>query len=486
MFGSPSEGATKPGLRPSTAPTSSARSGQAQDLSSGQAQDGTGDDNSELNSANPQRDAFASGDNVDNPLQIGGIYYQQMIATGQGMESAANDTLSMPLQLDTFLDARPNDRIRGYVDARLVYDPSKDQYSNPTSGKSSYLPTAASTGVTPPAALPNNPQVVLDQAWLKFDLDHVVFITAGKQHLKWGASKIWNPTDFLTPQKLDPLQPYDLRLGANMVKFNLPWQAAGSSLYAVALLDNPQPASTLQQIGGAFRFETAGSLGEFGLDAVTRDGLNPDYGADLSMPLGPLDVYAEAALLTGDSFGVYHWNGTDLSPGANISSLYSVHQFAGPALQSSAGLNYSFAYMPNRQATLGAEYFYNELGADSGKLYPILIYLGKYQSFFYAARQYAAFYASAEGLDEAKKTSYNLSVISNLTDGSAVSRLDFSWLLMDYLTFGAFVDAHSGKAGSEFNFSLNTPALFYGSNYIPAVSRPTTPYDVGLSLRVAF
>ena len=328
--------------------------------------------------------------------------------------------------------------------------------------------------------------MVLDQAWLKFDIDHAVFVTAGKQHLKWGASHTWNPTDFLTPQKLDPLQPYDLRLGANMLKFEAPFSAAKTNLYAVALFDNPAPASSLGQVGGAFRAETTAIGGaEIGLDAVTRAGLNPDYGADISMPLGPFDAYAEAAMLSGDSFSTDERSAAQVVSGSTLTSLYTVDGFPGPALQASAGLSYDFAWEPNRQATLGAEYFYNELGSDSAALYPILIYQGKYQP-FYMGRHYASLYVTAEGPDEAKDTSYSFSTIANISDGSYVSRLDFSWLLLDYLTFGAYGDLHYGTQGGEFNFALNTPQLSNGSSTIPPVNLAATPFDLGLSLRIAY
>jgi hypothetical protein len=444
-------------------------------------------DAQQLGAADPSRDAFASGENVDNPLQMGGIYYQQLIASPQAGQSEGETPISAPLQFDAFMDGRPNDRIRAYIDARLVYDPSKDAYSNSTSGSGAgglsagTIPSASGATTT---ALPNNPEVLLDQAWIKFDLAQALFFSVGKQHVKWGSSHIWNPTDFLTPQKLDPLQPYDLRLGSTMIKVEAPLKSAGTNLYAIALLDNPEPASTLQQVGGAFRAETVLWGAEIGLDAVTRSGLNPDYGADISAPLGPLDAYAEAAMLSGDSYSNDELAAVP-SAGANVASLLRVQGLPGPVLQASAGANYSFAYMPNRQSTIGLEYFYNEIGADNGNIYPVLVYLGKYQP-FYMGKNYAAIYISAEGLDSAKDTSYNFSTISNISDGSFVSRLDFSWLLLQHLTFGAYADAHYGTIGGEFNFALDTPSLSYGSSTIAPIHVARTPMDLGLSLRQEF
>lgn len=186
-------------------------------------------DTQELNSSNTGRDAFASGEVTDNALQLGGLYYQRMIMSAQQSQGVKNAPLSLPLQFDAFMDARPSDRVRGFVDGRLYYDPSLDQYSNSTSGSGfgglQYLsnstgPSSPST-LTNPIPIPNNPQVALDQAWLKFDINRTVFVTAGKQHVKWGTSRFWNPTDFLSTQKRNPLLPYDLRLGNSMVKFEI-------------------------------------------------------------------------------------------------------------------------------------------------------------------------------------------------------------------------------------------------------------------------
>jgi hypothetical protein len=440
-------------------------------------------DDSQLTGADTGRDSFASGGTKEDPLQIGGTIYQQWIASPETGLSPGETPLSMPLQVDTFLDARPNDRVRGYVRGRLLYDSTLDAYSKPTAGKGS-IGLANALASTATAAVPNNPQVVLDQAWLKFDMEHTVFVTVGKQHVKWGTGHIWNPTDFLTAQKYDPLQPYDARLGNNMVNFELPFSWHQTNVYAVGLMDNPQPASTLQQTGGAARIESVLGGAEVGLDFVTRPGSGPSYGADISSGLGPFDVYAEAAMLTGDHFDSYQFLAKPTA-GSDLSSVYSDDGLAGPVVQAVGGMNYTFSWKDNRSATLGGEYFYNELGASNAGLYPVMVFLGKYQP-YYAGKHYASIYLSAEGPDEAKNTSYNLSTIGNLSDGSYISRLDFSWLLLDYLTFGMFGDVHYGNAGGEFNFNINTPALTNGTQTIAAVNLPATPFDLGLSLRIDY
>ena len=442
-----------------------------------------------LDTAAPPSDAFASGEVKDNPLEIGGIFYQRMIVSGQSGAGASDAPLSLPLQFDGFLDARPSDRIRGFVDERLLYDSTRDQYSNTTGGKSAgslqfSSTSAAPTSVSTTTPVPNNPQAVLDQAWLKFDINRTVFVTAGKQHVKWGTGRYWNPTDFLSTQKRDPLLPYDLRLGNTMAKFEIPWEAKKTNFYAIALFDNPQPASTLGQMGAAFRAEKVIGNTEVGFDFVSRGGRTPVYGADISAPLGPFDVYAEAAVVSSATTPTYTLVSAPVT-GADLSALFSSTQPKGPFLQTSVGGNYTFGWKENRQAVLGAEYFYNQLGYTTSTAYPILIFNGQYQP-FYTGKNYAAVYLTAEGPDSEKHTNYTFSTLGNLSDKSFISRIDFSWRVLTYLTFESYLDGHYGSRGGEFNFTLNTPTLGYQGKTVAALSIPPTFFDIGTGLRLSF
>lgn len=423
-------------------------------------------------------DLFASGEVADNALQIGGTLYQRLLTSSQEDVKSSEYPLSMPLQFDLFLDARPSDRVRGFVDQRVLYDSSKDSYSRPTAGK-----TAAS--LAPASTAPNNPQTVLDQAWIKFDIERKVFVTIGKQHLKWGTSKYWNPTDFLSSQRRDPLVPYDLRLGESMAKFELPIESKKTNLYAVGLFNNPEPASTLGQLGLALRAESVFGETEIGLDLVSRGNRTPSYGADVSSSLGPLDVYAEAALLTSAVDPKYTLTGAPLTAGADVTTLYTSNVSSDSFVQTSGGASYSFAWTENRVASIGVEYFHNPLGYDGPGVYPLLLFFNQYQP-FYLGRDYAALYVTAEGPDAQKNTSYTFSTLSNLSDKSFMSRLDFRWRTLTYLTFESFFAVHYGHEGSEFNLKIDTPQLTYGTTSIAAVKVPRTVCDLGLGLRLAF
>ncbi len=63
--------------------------------------------------------------------------------------------------------------------------------------------------------------------WLNFDILHTAFVTAGKQHVRWGTARFWAPTDYLHLQPRNPLLPFDARTGTTMLKVEVPWEELG-------------------------------------------------------------------------------------------------------------------------------------------------------------------------------------------------------------------------------------------------------------------
>jgi hypothetical protein len=342
----------------------------------------------------------------------------------------------------------------------------------------------------------SNTRVLLDQAWLRFDIERTVFVTAGKQHVKWGTARFWNPTDFLSPQRRDPLAVFDARTGASMLKLHVPWEAKGWNFYAIGLLDNAGPANTLGRIGGATRAEMVLGEAELGLSAVLQRDRKPRVGVDLSTALGPLDVYAEAAFKKGTDAPLYR-----LSPDVSIQDL--IGQLEGVEInntqdlfnalnrlpvesyfptgftpQVTGGANYTFAYSENDNATVGVEYFYNSTGYETAIAYPYLIAQGAYQP-FYVGKHYAALFGVLAGPGSWDKTTFILSTLGNISDKSFITRLDVSHRALSYMSVEASVSANYGKRGGEFRFAVDNP-LDGGTTLVPA---PTL--QVGAGLRIS-
>ncbi|HEX7488218.1 MAG TPA: hypothetical protein VF341_04890, partial [Anaeromyxobacteraceae bacterium] len=248
---------------------------------------------------------------TENPLQLGGQLYLRSFAVAREGEPPSRWNFTAPALLDVYLDARPIDRVRAFALGRLQYDPTVD-------------PNA--TGVLGTAATPN-PRVLLDQLWLRFDVERRAFVTAGKQHVKWGVGRFWNPTDYLHAVRRDPLAVFDQRTGTAMVKVHVPWERRGWNFYGMAILENlstsaatgalssgdvpgAQPAADpnaqrVSGIGGAARAELVLGPSEVGLGAVLQRGHRPRFAVDASAGFLDFDVYGEAALKTGSELPLY-------------------------------------------------------------------------------------------------------------------------------------------------------------------------------------
>jgi len=164
----------------------------------------------------------------DNPLTIGGQFYLQSRTTALERQDPQDWTFSSPSLLDAYFDARPNQRVRGFVLGRMVFDPTlPPQGSAATTGAGALEPSGATTGAAPLSALSagqtRGPQVALDQLWLRFDVKHTVFVTAGKQHVRWGTARFWTPADFLHIRRRNPLDVFDARTGTTMLKLHFPF-----------------------------------------------------------------------------------------------------------------------------------------------------------------------------------------------------------------------------------------------------------------------
>jgi len=427
------------------------------------------------------QEKFGSEEHAEDPLKIGGQFYLRALAQGNEGVSFGETSFSAPTLVDGYFDARPTDRLRGMVVGRLSFDPTLLSQSSAVPGQG--------------GGTRANPSVLLDQAWLRFDIARTVFVTAGKQHVKWGTSRFWNPTDFLSPQRRDPLAIFDARTGASMLKLHVPWEDKGWNFYGIALLDNAGPASTLGRIGGALRAEVVLGEAEMGVSAVLQRGRKPRFGFDVSSALGPIDVYAEAALKKGSDAPLYRLpTGVTVDEFLEqirdipINTLDDIRNLPvesyfpdGLTPQVSGGFTYTFAYSENDTVTVGVEYFYNSTGYNVAAAYPYLIAQGQYQP-FYVGQHYGAIYALLVGPGSWDKTSFILSNLGNLSDRSFTTRFDVLHRALSYLSVEAYVAASYGNKGGEFRFALDYPPFVVdGKALVPA---PTVQVGAGLRINL--
>ncbi len=465
----------------------------------------------------PSSDAFASGRVKEDPLKIGGLFYTRAFLQAAQDQPFNQSRLSLPTLVDAYLDARPTDRLRAFVLGRMTYDP--------------FLSTTV--GATPLPGIPattsaSNPAVLLDPAWLAFDVAHSVFVTVGRQHVQWGVARFFSPTDFLASQPRDPLALFDARLGVTMARVQVPWESAGWNFTAVALFEPTQnvgggysgsssvqnpggagvnPADTgtlLRDVGGAARAEFAFKNGAVGIDGLVQRNRASRAGADLTMAIGDFDVYGEVAwkehLDTPSSRTFDVTTNVDVSklpgvpPGTTGTvpvtnqATVSIPPRSTPVIQAAGGATYSINFEGNKSITLGAEYFYNSASYGRDEYLGLLL-VGGFQP-FYVGQHYLAL--SATLIDTTAKTTWILSGIGNLSDGSYLARLDFVVTVLSYLSVESFIAGHFGRTGGELR--LGFPRTTLGPPLVTGLPDGVNPMfgpinapilDLGVGLRLS-
>lgn len=381
---------------------------------------------------------------ASNRLDIGGLLYLRMQYGARTQGNPETFPVGSPNLLDVYMDARPNDRVRAFVRGRATH---------------TFLREEEVAG-DPLSFQQRGTSVALDQLWIKFDVDRRLFVTAGRQPIRWGAGRFWNPTDFLNPQRRDPLAVFDERLGVSLLKLHLPLEASGWNFYALA---NFEDAGLAEKIGGALRLEKLVGLTEISLSLAARKDHPLQLGADVTFPIGLFDFRFEGALSRNVRRPFYR-GPVSLDPGApQPPTPYSRKDEWIPQLV--AGAEIGIPYGDDDAVYVGAEYFYNGMGYDDPTLYPWLLFTGDFVP-LYLGRHYAGIYASATGPGAWNDTTLIASLLGNLTDGSYLARFDWRVRLLTYLDLNTFAAVHFGNEG-EFHFRLKLPAMEVPEELLP-------------------
>jgi hypothetical protein len=392
----------------------------------------------------------------EDPLAIGAFAFLQLKYYTLEEGDPEEFTVSAPSLLDVYLDARPNPRVRTFAQGRLSVD--------------FVVPDDAVNSLGEPE--PNN-VVDLDQLWLSFDVARSMFVTVGKQRIKWGTGRFWNPTDFLNSDRLNPLDVavFDRRLGETLLKLHFPVEKLGWNFYAFALLEG---ARTPEDVGGAVRGEFLVGLTEFSLMASARKDRPYRFGADLSTGIWLFDLRLEAAGMYDDP-RLYYRGELDLPlvfPEEYRRSDEIIPQVVG-------GLDLRIPYRRGDTLVVGGEYFYNDAGYSDASLYPWLFNNGAFRS-FYAGRQYAGAYALLGGPGNWDDTSFVGTFLANLSDSSYLARLDISQAVLSHLQWTAFGSFHFGEPG-ELNYGVEIEPNIFAPDGVTII-QPL--FNVGIGVKM--
>jgi hypothetical protein len=483
--GTPAPPVSAPSLLPDAPPDRSSTAGEQQILTGA-----------------PAQDAFANGLVKDDALKIGGQFYLRSIATVSQGQGLGKSSFSVPTLLDVYLDARPTDRLRAFVLGRLTYDPllNTTELVTGVSASTVGLQTAS------------NPAVYLDQAWLTFDIGRSVFVTAGRQHVKWGTGQYFNPDDFLASQPRDPLAVFDARLGVSMLRLQVPLERLGLTFTAVAVFEPTQNVSTsgttvggssgsvnltsaaptssnglLEDVGGAAQVEYDFKGGAVGINGLAQRNRAWRAGTFVTAGVGDFDFYGEAVVKQCLDFPNLAANTTCTAsnpPNVVVGAPYQfgpIRQPPSPLFQAVAGFSYGINFEGNKSITLGAEYFYNTAQFRPAQ-YPNLIFQGLFQP-FYLGRNYLA--VSATLTDTTAKTTWVLTNIGDLSDVSFITRLDFIITVLSYLQIESYASVDYGHRGGEFRLGFDIPSVAIDGGTGIHIFVPTPILQLGLGLRLS-
>ncbi len=377
-------------------------------------------------------------------LTLGGGLYSQFQYSILGEGQPEDWPLSQPNYLDIYLDSRPNKRLRVYADGRLTYTPTTDSQQFAAFGQS--------TEAT---------QALLDELWVKFDIGRKVFVTAGRQHLRWGVGRFWYPNDFLYDQRRDPLAIFDVRTGVDIVKVHIPVESLGWNFYAVANLDG---ADSIGNVGGAARAEFLAGLTEFAFSAAAKKGDPLQLGFDISTGIGWFDLRAAVAVLHGLKTPFFRGDSNiqdfDTITLQNIADLQIPEKYSREndwIPRALVGGEVSIPYGEDDSMFVGAEYFYNDAGYSDPSLYTWLAFNGVYRP-LYTGKHYAALYFLVPSPGDWNDTSFSLANLGNLSDRSFLSRLDYNVTVLTHMRVFAYASVAWGNHG-EFTQGFHLPAI---------------------------
>jgi hypothetical protein len=347
--------------------------------------------------------------------EIGGSIFSDFYYSTYSDKSFNNNVFTNTNLGYVYLDSKLPEDVRFFLKGKFVYTPTSEGELSPVTGET-YEKLSAD----------------LDEAKIMFNTYNSVFFTLGKQKVKYGAAKFWNPTDFLNQTMKNPFYDYDRRTGLPLVKIHVPINS--SNFYLIGDLDD---ARNIDQVSYVVRYELPLEASEFSISTRAKKDAATKLGFDLSTALYEIDVYAEASVSKGSDKIFYTQAGT---PYMDTKKAYWTV---------SAGMSYEMPFLDADSITFSLEYYYNGEGYKDPSMYGVL-WLKKAYVPLNTAKQYAMFMVYAPNPGSWNDTNISVFNIANLTDSSAITRAELMYLFTKDLSIGFNITGHYGKSSGEF------------------------------------
>lgn len=147
-----------------------------------------------------------------------------------------------------------------------------------------------------------------------------------------------------------------------------------------------------------------------------------------------------------------------------------------------AGAEVQIALGDEDFVAIGAEYFYNDGGYDDASIYPWLLFQGAYRP-FYVGEHYVGGYVYLPGPGRLDELTATATTLANLSDRSAVSRVQVSYRALTFLDTYLFGQYHYGDPG-EFHYSVEFSDFAVSTFGLPyeQVAAPIAEVGIGASV----
>ena len=261
------------------------------------------------------------------------------------------------------------------------------------------------------------------ELFFDFNINRAVYVRIGKQYLKWGRNFFWNPSDLINVEKQDFLDPDKNLEGTRGVKIHVPF-GTKYNIYAFANLED---VDAIEEVAWSGKFEFLVGDTEMAFSGWYQKGFEPVFGYDFSTRLFRVDIQGEMSI----------------SHGENQDSLLRVTDDAGNVSytttriedkwipKASIGFTKTFDLFDiNDRISIRGEFYYNHAGYsynvfEDQQSLSTLLGSGIYEP-NHVSKYYAAFFTGIQRFI-VTEASFNLNVISNLTDGSSIIYSSFTY-----------------------------------------------------------
>ncbi|MDP6931360.1 MAG: hypothetical protein QGG40_00520, partial [Myxococcota bacterium] len=121
---------------------------------------------------------------------------------------------------------------------------------------------------------------------------------------------------------------------------------------------------------------------------------------------------------------------------------------------------------------------------DDPDLYAALFLYDAYVP-FYVGRAYGSVFVYVPGPGQWDETTFTGSLLSNISDGSSIARIDWSTTALRWLALNAYASTSFGESG-ELNYALEIPPLDYVEGLEDGLSIEPALLTVGGGASVRF